>query len=49
MLWIFNKQSLESSKQPIELVWQQSESSQTTLNPFKKPLSDKQPIETIKQ
>jgi len=45
----FNKQSVEFSKQPIELVWQQSQRSQIASNPFQKPLSVKQPIETIKQ
>jgi len=36
-------------KQPIELVWQQSQPSQKTSTPFKKPLIVKQPIETLKQ
>jgi len=36
-------------EQPIELVRQQSQPSQKASNPFKKPLSVKQSIETIKQ
>jgi len=49
LLWIFNKQSVEFSKQSIELVWHQSQPSQTVSNPFQKPLSNKLPIEMTKQ
>jgi len=49
LLWVFKKQSVNFSKQPIELVLQQIQPSQTASNPFQKSLSVKQPIETIKQ
>ena len=50
MLLGFSKtQSVEIMKQLINLVWQQSQPSQTTFNLFQKPIRAKQPVDLTKQ
>ena len=43
------KQPVEFSKQPVELVWQQSQTKSSFSNPFQSPLSVKQPVESTFQ
>ena len=49
MLRKFKKQSIDFSKQLIELVWQQSQQKSNSFKSFSKSLSVKQPIETTIQ
>ena len=49
MLGFSKKQLVEIKKQPIDLVWQLSQPSQTTFNLFQNLLRTKQPVDSTKQ
>jgi len=46
LLRFSEKQSVEFSKQPVELTWQQSQTKSSFSKPFQIPLSVKQPVDS---